>query len=349
MKRVLFASAVVLVFVFAGCSKSQPSQSPAKDQPRDGGAERRRPALDQISASILKDCPDYLMMTVMEHSFTPMKELLGTTLPDGSWLVTVKIQTKPKEPLFTSFAPAIESAPKGAKANADTLNEMQVLAQWCSSNPFTDKMQARRGLLPIAIEVAGPSDVHEGWMKVIAEPRGQDWNFDVIEGSANSGFSNSLPANRLSPKLLKFDSAEQRQNLEMVRQDYTAWKRRQEVTARIAPEIDRIRAGETELAQKYYNDAQIRLDALGTEFRAKFSALEAQRDKWFRSMSNDSSQWAERDRLTSEATAAFEQWRATWEPKRAACEAEMEGSKKRAKDDTNKMIADLYRKEGVEL
>lgn len=66
-------------------------------------------------------------ITNLQTQYTPMKELLGTTLPEGSWMILAKINGKLKEALYQDLNQLPSSDPDAVKSKAfwDKVNELQ--------------------------------------------------------------------------------------------------------------------------------------------------------------------------------------------------------------------------------
>ena len=121
-----------------------------------------------------------------------MKELLGTTLPEGSWLILAKINGKLKAALYQDLNHFPSSDPDAVKSKAfwDKVNELQ---------KEVDNFQAtakRAGvLLPqIPFTFGTPGSIKEIYppgtpielnLKLLATPKLSDWDYQVLESDAS--------------------------------------------------------------------------------------------------------------------------------------------------------------------
>jgi hypothetical protein len=63
----------------------------------------------------------------LQTQYSPMKELMGTTLPEGSWMIQAKINGKLKEALYQNLNDLSGSDPDAVKSKAfwDEVNEVE--------------------------------------------------------------------------------------------------------------------------------------------------------------------------------------------------------------------------------
>jgi hypothetical protein len=131
-------------------------------------------------------------ITNLQTQYTPMKELLGTTLPEGSWMILAKINGKLKEALYQDLNQLPSSDPDAVKSKAfwDKVNELQ---------KDVDNFQAtakRAGVMlpqiPFTFSTPGSiKEIHppgtpiELNLKLLATPKISDWDYQVLESDAS--------------------------------------------------------------------------------------------------------------------------------------------------------------------
>lgn len=340
-----------VVTIFAGCAKPQPT-------------------LRVLETEVKNKMPKHLNASIAESRLSPMKELSGTTLPEGSWQADLKITISPKETLYVACTPIGDFR---FPAQAENAVSEEVRSQVLAAKPLLLWDFQRKLLLPpdspkgkqslYIAAVATPSTRKDVWIKLLTEPRGKEWEIRLLDGDdptaiyynghAKSDFGagalvwgspEQVEAVRLLEKEKADDDAHREaERLQKEKQRLAAEQHAAKVE-RLRPEVNAIREKESALAQKYSRQVQEKLDDLQQEYIDKNNAFERYKSLLF----NTTPDVAERNSLTEKATRNWYVYAAEVETRRAEIQKGFRAADLRAKKETRDAVETLCKEAGID-
>ena len=131
-------------------------------------------------------------ITDFQTQYSPMKEIMGTTLPEGSWMIQAKISGKLKAALYQDLNQLPSSDPDAVKSKAfwDKVNQLQN-----DIGNFQATAKRAAVLLPqIPFTFSTPGSIKEIHppgtpielnLKLLATPKISEWEYQVLESDAS--------------------------------------------------------------------------------------------------------------------------------------------------------------------
>lgn len=317
------------------------------------GCSKPRPPAELLDAEISKTLPSYLALSCPTHQYSPIHEVLGTTLPNGSFQVDIQCRVRAKEPLYDFLNPQREPQdPHLPAAYQKELPELKALADW--SAHLARSMDPKRksnapqfvGFLVVEAEKGSEKEV---WVKAVAEPRGQGWLINLVEGEPQAAFSPARPRSAFPAEVLVDGSDEQRIALAQARADYQEAQRERALVKELAPRVTEIRAHERGLSEQYYHEAGARLEKLRAVRTAAVRDHERRLQEINRSTANLRDDYKTRNELIQKESARFEQYEAAeLKPKFREFEPGHDDSSERAHRETEEKVAELAKQAGID-
>lgn len=297
--------------------------------------------------------PAYLRLSCKTHQYSPIHEVLGTTLPDGSYQVDIQCQVSPKEPLYDFLNPQRE--PQEAhlpKAFQKDLPELKTLAEWSAQAArWNDPNKKTTGpqFIGFLVVEAEKGTEKEVWVKAIAEPRGQGWVITIAEGEPQAAFSPARPRSSFPPGALVHGSEEQRKALAQVRAEYQEAQRERAIVKQLAPRVAEIRSHEYELSERYYKEVGVKSQKLETVRIAAVRDHERRIGEIDRSTNNLRDDSKTRNELIRKESTRFEQYEEMeLRPQYRELEIERADTSKRARREIEGNVAELAKQAGID-
>lgn len=340
---------LLLVVILAGCAKPQPS-------------------LKVLDAEVQQKMPKHLNASISESRLSPMKELQGTTLPEGSWQADLKVTVSPRENLYVAYTP-IEGFPTLPLVEAaipeETRSKIKALQPILNWNFRRNLMRrpADQKQIAFIVAVASPALRKEVWLKLLTEPRGENWKIGLLEGEDPSAlFSNAKPKAEFDPNALVWGSAEQISAVQMLEKEKSDEDARIEVERQereiqrqkasmyrakieeIRPAVIALREKGILLEKKYKREVQDKLDELANEYSDKSEAFERYKNQLFITTPDV----AERNRLTEKASKEWWAFRAECDSKSAELQKGFRAAETRAKKETKAAIDIICKEAGID-
>jgi len=323
MTRVLPCFLIVLALI-TGCSKPQPS-------------------LQLLEQEVQGKLPKYIKSSIVESHLAPMKQIAGSTLPDGSWQADVRVKLQPIETLYAPYTP--ESG-EVLVLPTDTLVPEEIRKKIHSvpsrlSGAFGNiyRADSKQTIDPLVflVPIATPSSTSENWYKLVAERRGDGWVISILDGdNLVDGALKAKPRTECAKNGIIWGSTEQIQTVERIEKEKAAYDARQEKIKRLTPEITEIRNGERALSEKYRAEVQAKQDTLAGEYQEKLAAIEKRKNQYFASMGPD--QYAERDRLIATENQNWTTYVEQFEKQKTSIEKGFGEADLRAKNETEAAV-----------
>lgn len=317
------------------------------------GCSKPRPPAELLDAEISKTLPSYLALSCPTHQYSPIHEVLGTTLPAGSFQVDIQCRVRAKEPLYDFLNPQREPQdPHLPAAYQKELPELKALAEW--SAHLARSMDPKRksnapqfvGFLVVEAEKGSEKEV---WVKAVAEPRGQGWLINLVEGEPQSAFSPARPRSAFPAEALVDGSDEQRKVLAQLRTDYQEAQRERAIVKELAPRVAEIRSHQFELSERYYREVGVKFQTLEAVRIAAAHDHEQRIQEINRSTSSLRDDYKTRDELVHKESRRFEQFQATeLRPQYATLEAERNDTSPRAHREIEAKVAELAKQAGID-
>jgi len=153
----------------------------------------KKPSTDQLKEWFsTKGGNAAIEITDLQTQYSPMKELMGTTLPEGSWMIQAKIYGKLKEALYQNLNYLSASDPDAIKSKAfwDEVNEVEK-----EVDNFQRQAKKAGMLLPqMPIRFSTPGSIKEIHpsgapielnFKLLATPNISNWDYQILETDAS--------------------------------------------------------------------------------------------------------------------------------------------------------------------
>lgn len=312
-----------------------------------------KPSTGLLDEAIRKTLPAHLAATGKSYQFSPIKEVLGTTLPEGSYQIDISTKVTAKEPLYTlvSFGLISHHDDLPAALSAE-LPELKSLAEWSYSSSFSVKREnagrERPRLQPFLLERAKAGEEKLLWVKLLAEPRGTDWLISVVEGEPQAAFAPARPRAAFDPRLAIFGTKEQQQNLADVKTAFAFDQRRIALLKKIEPEIDALKKNQLILEDRYYQAASAKLQKTIVDSRAANHERGERMEKILAQGDAAHDNYKTRNRLQREESQRSQVEADAFNEKIKTLQQEADGTRQRAKDETEAKIRELKKQNEVD-
>lgn len=283
-------AAILIACLFGACSKPTPSNS-------------------LLEVELRKSCPAHLEFVVAQREFSPLKEIMGTTLPAGTYQVQVQCRVKTKEPLFVEIDPTDREVDKRLPENLRTefgqllplaqgVYELQQHADW-------KKPDAVPRLLPFLAQTDEAGATRDVWLLMAATPLGKGWDIAILEGKLEAAFRGAKPRRAFNGAMLVYGSDEQRNNVSDVRTAVERGAKRTSVRRQTDARARALRAELPELAAKLKREAEAELKSAQRAFKEANDQFERRVDEIDRKYGTMADGYAKRDRLWREERKQF--------------------------------------------
>ena len=323
MTRVLPCFLIVLALI-TGCSKPQPS-------------------LQLLEQELQGKLPKYIKSSIVESHLAPMKQIAGSTLPDGSWQADVRVKLQPIETLYAPYTPESGEMlvlPTDTLVPEEIRKKVHALPSRLSGafgNIYRADSKQTIEPLVFLVPIATPTSASESWHKLVAERRGDGWVISILDGNnLIDGVLKAKPRTECAKSGIIWGSTEQVQTVERLEQEKAAYDAKQEKIKRLTPEITEIRNGERALSEKYRAEVQAKQDTLAGEYQEKLAAIEKRKNQYFASMGPD--QYAERDRLIATENQNWTTYVEQFEKQKTSIEKGFGEADLRAKNETEAAV-----------
>ena len=286
---------VAVVFAFVGCGKPRPAES-------------------DVRAEIARGLAPHVQLAEAEMRFSPLREIMGTTLPQGTWQIQVECRMKAKEALYTVVDSTGRAKDKRLPAAMrDQLAEVErALTEGLDENTHFLVTRAGRGvaLRPAFLELFPANAAESASVLIAATPRPNGWTLDILETTVGECFQGARPKDSLDSAAQAFSSTEYQEYLSSLVMKREAERKRARARAAIQPEIDALRRSSRELTQRYDEEAQAVLKNIAAEMMVLNTRHEERARKLIRDHSAATDGYAARDRLLKQESEQFEAERA---------------------------------------
>ena len=331
-RRYLTVSLIGL-FLLAGCSKP-------------------RPSVALLDGEVSKELPGHLSLAGRAHQYSAIHEVLGTTLPEGSYQVDIQCTVSAKESLYICVVPS--NSPQDSRLPLALVRELEDLKNLTESLESHHLEQTENKLPlprfnPFLASVVDAGATKDVWVKVVAEPRGKEWLITMVEGQPQATFSNAKPRAAFDRSLTVYGSTEQRQNVAEVQAAYGKAKKREAVLKELAPRIAEIRSKENDLANQYFREAGEKMARLREELKKKGDEHDRLLAEINRATSQLKDDYKTRDGLVREESKRWHDYASKeMNPRMLAVQEEAFNNNKRAKEETEKRVQALLKDAGLE-
>lgn len=304
------------------------------------------PAKSLVKAEIEKLLPPYVQLETREIQRSPMRQIMGTTLPAGSFQLDVHCIVSAREPLYTRvpLRSAWEASewPEVVRGNFEHWHE---LASWRNvyfgGPSFRDGVPEFPEILLSAAERGARKEV---WAKLVAEPRGKGWTFDLVGGDPSHLFDPARPQKDFSSKAVVYGSEAFRRSLKEQEDAHAKQLEQWKIMQRIGPKIKELEKNERGLAYAHRDEIEQKYAPFERLKRAAQERYEKNMgDAWIQSK-GDSKRY---DQIVRAAKDRFTKDEEAYAGALAARQVEDGNAFNWAKAETEKRIRDLKQNAGL--